>query len=41
MSVIGPYTLIWLEAYVGMVNLRLGGVLRGKQRTVGSEGRGE
>jgi hypothetical protein len=27
-----------LEAYVGMVNLRLGGAIRGKQRIIGWEG---
>jgi hypothetical protein len=32
---IGPYTLILLKAYVGMVNLRPGGALREKQRIVG------
>jgi hypothetical protein len=27
-SAIGPYTLILLDAYVGMINLRPGGALR-------------
>jgi hypothetical protein len=35
---IGSYTLILLEVYVGMVNLRLGGARRGKRRTIGWEG---
>jgi hypothetical protein len=38
--VIGPYTLILLEAYVGMVNWRLSGAHRGKRRIIGWEGRG-
>jgi hypothetical protein len=40
-SAIGPYTLILLEAYVDLVNLRPGGAIRGKQRTVGWEGQEE
>jgi hypothetical protein len=40
-STIGPYTLILLEAYVGMVNLRLGGACREKRRTISWEGWGE
>jgi hypothetical protein len=31
-------TLKLLEVYVEIVNLRLGGAIRGKQRTVGWEG---
>jgi hypothetical protein len=38
-SAIGPYTLILLEVYVGMVNWRLYGACRGKRRTVDSEDR--
>jgi hypothetical protein len=37
-SVIGPYILILLEVYVGMVNYRPDGVLRWKVKTVGWEG---
>jgi hypothetical protein len=40
-SVIGPYMLILLEAYVGMVDLRPGGAHRGKRRTIGWVGREE
>jgi hypothetical protein len=35
---IGPYTLIMLEAYIGIVNLRPGGACRGKRSTIGWEG---
>jgi hypothetical protein len=38
-SAIGPYTLILLEAYIGMVNWRLCGACRGKRMTVGLEDR--
>jgi hypothetical protein len=34
------YMLILSKAYVGMVNLRPDGVIRGKQRIVGWEGQG-
>jgi hypothetical protein len=40
-SAIGPYTLLLLEAYVGMVNLRPSEARRGKRRTVGWEGQEE
>jgi hypothetical protein len=40
MLVIGPYTLILLEVYVGMVNWRPGGAHRWKVETIGWEGRG-
>jgi hypothetical protein len=40
-SVIGPYTLLLLEDYVGMVNLRPGGARKEKQWTIGWEGQGE
>jgi hypothetical protein len=40
-SAIGSYTLILLEAYVGMVTLRPGGARRGKRRTISWEGRRE
>jgi hypothetical protein len=39
MLVIGPYTLILLEVYVGMVNWRPGGAIGGKWRpSVGKVG---
>jgi hypothetical protein len=37
---LGCYSLKLLEAYVEIVNLRPGGALRGKWRTVGWEGWG-
>jgi hypothetical protein len=37
-SVVRCFTLKLLEAYVVHVNLRLGGAIRGKWRTVGWEG---
>jgi hypothetical protein len=40
-SAIASYTLILLEVYVDMVNLRSGGPRREKRRNINWKGRGE